>query len=79
MIRKMFLVLIGVAAMTFMLVASHALSDDSTAPPGSKKNPIKPVSSQSKAPSNPNSAKGKRGSKENPIAGSAHPRNSNSN
>ena len=53
-----------------------AQSTGNNAPLGSKLNPIKPTS-VNPAPANGSSAKGKRGSKTNPVSGRVHPRGSN--
>ncbi len=68
--------MIGVFLMALVPSLSLAQSTGNNAPLGSKQNPIKPTS-VNPAPTNGTSAKGKRGSKTNPIAGSVHPRGTN--
>ncbi len=77
MSKKSFTAVVGALVMALLPLASHAQSTGGNAPLGSKQNPIKPTSINP-APANGNSsAKGKRGSKTNPIAGSVHPRTTN--
>lgn len=59
------------------LLALAQTAGNTAAPLGSKSNPIKPTIVGTPTGNSGKSAKGKRGSKTNPIAGSVHPRTSN--
>jgi len=79
MSKKSLVSFAGAAVMTFLPLLSYAQSTGNTAPLGSKENPIKPSSVNTAPPNGKPSAKGKRGSKSNPIAGSVHPRGTSAN
>lgn len=78
MSKKLFSVSAVLFSLAVLPALSHAQTSGGNAPVGSKENPIKPTSV---TPSNhsSSSAKGKRGSKTNPIAGSVHPRGTSAN
>ena len=78
MFKNYFASLGMILILALLPVLALAQTTDGNAPLGSKKNPIKP---NSVTPSNhsSSSAKGKRGSKTNPITGSVHPRGNGAN
>ena len=65
------------AAFAALPLLGFAQTPGNPAPLGSKSNPIKPTTISTPTAHAGKSAKGKRGSKSNPIAGSVHPRTSN--
>ena len=69
--------LLTLAAFTAVPLLTFAQTAGNTSPAGSKSHPLKPTTVSTPTGHAGKSAKGKRGSKSNPIAGSVHPRTSN--
>ena len=77
MSKKSFTAAAAALTLTFLPMISLAQTTANNAPLGSKDNPIKPVTISVTPSLTKVSAKGKRGSKTNPITGSSHPRTAN--